>query len=164
MLVKFRFKSHSKLQTGTKLTKAVVTDKGTSVLAGSEAAIRAPIHQVMAFVTGYYRRRDEISVEKDDSLIVFRTVDRPDERCQYVLGRYQSPFITLSNRELLTCVVWEQVGADEFFVGSTYGPHVSHSEHPESPEFVRISGARIMSVKKISPTLTSVSDVSCTDL
>ncbi|GMI18901.1 hypothetical protein TeGR_g14830 [Tetraparma gracilis] len=163
MLAEYRSKSHARLQTGTKLSKVEVTDEGTSVLAGSEAEIRAPIHQVMAYFAGYYRRRVEIGVENDDSAIVFKTVDRPDERCWFILGRYEAPF-PLTNREVLTCTVWERVDADEFFVAGAYGPNVTHAEHPESPEFVRMRGARVMSVKKISPTLTSVSDVSCTDL
>ena len=41
-----------------------------------------------------------------------------------------------------------------------FGPHVTHLSYPERDGLVRVSGARVAVLKKITDSIMSVSDVS----
>ena len=161
MLATFNGVSHSTLKTGTKLSKAKVTDGGDHVMAGVEATIRAPIGNVVAYITGRYSRYNEMNYAKRSySLVVF---ERPSDHMHFKRGLYPTPF-PLTDREAIMCGVWERVSDTEFIIVHAFGPHVTHPSYPERDDLVRVSGTRVAVVKKITDSITSVSDVSFINL
>ena len=130
-------------------------------MAGVEATIRAPIGNVVAFNTGRYSRCDDmINAKRSSSLVVF---DRPSEHMHFTRGLYPTPF-PLTDREMISCGVWERVSDTEFFIVYAFGPHVTHLSYPERDDLVRVRGSRVAVVKKITDSITSVSDVSYINL
>ena len=130
-------------------------------MVGVEATIRAPICNVVAYITCRYTRSNELNYAKrKSSFVVF---ERPSDHMHFIRGLYPTPF-PLTDREAIACGVWERVSDTEFFIVHTWGPHVTHPSYPERDDLVRVSGARVAVVKKITDSITSVSDVSFINL
>ena len=110
---------------------------------------------------GAYSCCDEMdNAKRSSSLVVF---DRPSEHMHFMRGLYPTPF-PLTDREAIVCGIWERVSYTEFFIVHTWGPRVTHLSYPERDDLVRMSGARVAVVKKITDSITSVSDVSSINL
>jgi hypothetical protein len=147
------FESHAveKYGVATDLIHGQLSYSDDQLLTRVTATIRAPINHCLGYLRGHQQQYVDM-VDIDNPASITNHGFEYSPRSSYAVNQIQLPY-PLSNREYVGFCVWEKFSARSIYFSVV---SMTHSEYPESPDFVRMTVARSVKLVAVTPTLTKV--------
>ena len=145
---------HKRYKTGTALIEAKVTDAGNKVFICARAEIRAPVNLIVSYIFGHAEKMVKLNRADEPSTTKHEIIERISGHSIVHHMQFRLP-PPLSNREFVVASVVKRMSEEQtVIVWASCG----HPMCPHSTEFVRGEFVRCVTLKRITPTLTSLED------